>query len=147
MTRPSSFVCRLRHGFQLQIVNRTNQLRIPQVTRFLAEAIEYYKNLPEHPEPDFNLNYGDTEGVGRRLEYALLLSAPNNPITPRECVEAVVDAYSQAHLVQQMVENRRPWDDDVERGESDLREVVAMLDQPGGDLLAMQELFRRPPRC
>jgi hypothetical protein len=60
--------------------------------------------------------------------------------------QAVLAAYSRAHLVRQMLDDLPGWRKKVEEHDGFVREAVGMLDKPGGDLLAMAALIKRPPK-
>jgi hypothetical protein len=92
--------------------------------------------------------YGATAIYGRKDMGRMQLSCPDSePMAVTLWNEAVLAAYSRVHLVKQMLDELPVWRKNVEKDEGFVHEAVGMLNKPGGDLLAMAAMIKRPPRA
>jgi hypothetical protein len=62
-------------------------------------------------------------------------------------VEAVVHGFSYASAIEQLVEQKEDWRARVEREGGYMLELLGLVDQPGGDLLAFASYLQRPIRA
>lgn len=141
--------CDLRHGVKLEIYREPGKLRVSMVGDFLAKAIEHFKHHRDVLGTDrykgrpFCLTF--SRGRGRKAERlaTMQLICPE-VLTAALWTDAVISAYTSVNLVEQMIEDLPAWKQAVAKeGESVfLREVVGLLEKPGGELQAMQMMLR-----
>lgn len=148
MSEANRLVCQLPNGVELTVCKTSKHFTVRYVERFLSQAMVYLKHQADNLKTALYTGpYGVTEMYGRTVAGRMQLSHMNaEPMPVPLWNQAVLAAYSRAHLVRQMLDDLPGWRKNVEEHDGFMREAVGMLDKPGGDLLAMAALIKRPPK-
>lgn len=137
-------VCDLRHGVVLTIRATSERLGIREVAEFLSEAMQHFKLHRDTPKTGRYIDepYSVTVKDGEHPIGTLQLSCPIEEGVPAALwTDAVSDAYADANTVEQMLDDLSLWRQTVGAGNDHLREVLALLDKPRGDLLALAAML------
>jgi hypothetical protein len=141
--------CDLRHGVKLEIYQEPGKLKVQMVGDFLAKGIEHFKHHRDalktgnYKANPFCLTF--SSGRGRNTQRLATMQAVSPSVLMVELwLDAVISGYTSVNSVEQMIERLDMWQKAVAApGESlFLREVVGLLDKPGGDLQAMQMMLK-----
>lgn len=148
MPTPSSdnLIFVLPHGIQLTVWKNVGNLGIRDVAGFLAEALKYFKQYgAESGDGLYDENgYCTTIKRARKNLGSIVLSRQDHTKLPVGLWrEAVVEAYTNANSIEQMLDDLPTWRQATEQDGGRLREIVEMLDMPDGDLLAFAAMFER----
>lgn len=139
----------LRHGIQLAVWNSSGRMTIKDLADFLAEAMRHFKNQRDDPKTGAYTGppYRETAHAKQKILGTMQLSYPAGPIEQFRTValwtEAVIDAYSNANTVEQMLEQLPAYRQAADKEGGWIREVVGLLVKPGGDLQAMEVMMKR----
>ena len=145
MKDSSVIFCNLRHGVKLTVWNTSKHMNIRAVGDFLAKALEHFKHHRDVLKTDRYTagNYSGPAMAGRRVLGSIQLMCRNEEgLTAALWTDVVISAYSSVNTVEQMLEELPVWQKAVEKEDGYLREVVGMLEKPGGDLLAMAAMIK-----
>jgi len=140
--------CVLRHGVKLEIYSEPGKLNVQMVGDFLAKAMEHFKHHRDVLKTDrykgkpFCQTFSGRGRKAARLA-TMQLTCPEI-LTAALWTDAVISAYTTVNTVEQMVEGLAMWREAVARdGQSPFtREVVGVLDKPGGDLKGMEMMLK-----
>ena len=141
--------CDLRHGVKLEIYSEPGKLKVQMVGDFLAKAMEHFKHHRDVLKTDrykgnpFCQTFSSGRGRKATKLATMQLRCPE-VLTAALWTDATINAYTTVNTVEQMVEGLAMWREAVARdGQSPfLREVVGVLDKPGGDLKAMEMILK-----
>jgi hypothetical protein len=141
--------CDLRHGVRLEVYSEPGKLKIQMVGDFLVEAMEHFKHhrdvlkVGPYKGRPFCLTFSNGRGRKAQRLATMQLSCPV-VLTADLWVDSVISGYTSVNSVEQMVERLAMWQQAIARdGQSlFLREVVGLLDKPGGDLRALQMMLK-----
>ena len=140
-------VCDLRHGIQLSIYRESGPFKVQMVGDFLAKAREYFGRLKMEPYKGNpycqTFQNGSTRLATMHLTYRSEEGAPPF-MSARLWTNAVNCAATSVHALEGMIERLEVWKQAVvEQNPSPfLRGAIGLLDQPGGDLRAMQMMLK-----
>jgi hypothetical protein len=146
--------CDLRHGVRLEVYSEPGKLKIQMVGDFLAKAMEHFKHHRDVLKTDryrggpfcltFSIGRGKKKEPLATMQLLHRLKDGEPPLKAALWTDAVISAYSTVNSVEQMVERLATWQQAVARdGQSPfLREVVGLLDKPGGELKAMEMMLK-----
>ena len=139
-------VINLRHAVALSLWNTSGQLDIHDVAFFLSEAVRHFKyhrdELKSDPYPGGSF---ETQlKTGRRVRGFVQLSRSGvHPLATAAWADAVIDAYTKANTVEQMLEDLPAIKQAASGSSAEFRELIGLLGDPGGDLLALATMFNR----
>ena len=141
-------ICDLRHGVKLEVYSEPGKLKIQIVGDFLAKAMAHFKHQRDVLKTDrytgnpFCLTFKNGRGRKAANIATLQVTCPQI-LTAALWTDAVISGYTSVNTVEQMAEELSMWKEAVAReGQSQfLRDVVAMLEERGGDLRAMQAML------
>lgn len=139
------FECELKHGIRLSIDNAAKG-SLPGVADFLATAIGHFKKERDELKTQLYAG-GPYRGYlvkGRRIIGNCTLSHPGDAsgkyLTADEWTTSVINAYTNADTLQQMIQELQAY----KAGASGwVSEVLELLDKPNGEFLALAAMIRR----
>ncbi|MBX3396764.1 MAG: hypothetical protein KF841_15510 [Phycisphaerae bacterium] len=139
-------VINLQHGILLSMWNTSGKLDVHDTAFFLSEAVLHFKNhrdeLKSDPYPGGSF---ETQlKTGRQVRGFLQLFRPGtHPLSIAAWGDAVIDAYTKANTVEQMLEDLPTIQQAASGSSAEFRELIARLSNPGGDLLLLAAMFKR----
>jgi hypothetical protein len=149
MAAQNELTYELLHGIQLTVWNTSRRMTITAVADFLAEAMRHFKHHRDDLKADLY-----TEGAYRRtvtdrrkvlgtMQLSYSAGQGERFLTAALWTEAVIDAYTNANQVEQMIEELPAYRKAAEKDGGWLDEVVGLLEKPGGDLQAMEVMMKK----
>jgi hypothetical protein len=145
---PETFDCELLHGVKLTIEN-PSKAALRSVADFLAQAMAHFK---EHRDVQKTAEYSDGPYSGplikrRRWVGSCTLSHPGDErgtfLTAASWTDAVIKAYVNADTLQQMIANLPAYEKAAAQEGGWVRDVLALLDRPNGQLQALAAMILR----
>jgi len=140
-------VCELRHGIQLVVEHIYNVVSIKEVVVFLAEAQTYIQQHRQNPEIDFVTEGWFALSCRRNRRNVgmchLFHDGEDKKLYPKLelWIEAIMVGHCGATSIVEMLEHLQEWRQwDIKTGGACI-EVMELLAQPTGDILALQRLL------
>jgi hypothetical protein len=133
-------IAELKHGIQFGIWNPMGNISISDVEDFLNDALTEFK---EQRRRIVKYRYAMLPWGNGLTDRGLFQLSCAKRLAATYWVQAIAEAYSCATTVQQMQGSINDWKDAATRDGGELREVIDMVEKPGGDLFAFFTLVKR----
>jgi len=123
-------------------------VEIEEIWDFLTDAVNHFKY---HRDKLKEVQYSggpfrkDVESVGK-IWGACEISCAKEGQTAAAFVEAVIHAYTSAHMIVDLVNQHRAWEKIAKKEGGYVKELYDMIFMPNGQLLALKAELARPVR-
>jgi hypothetical protein len=151
MNEQDGIFCDLRYGVKLEIYNHPGKLTIQMVDDFLGHALDHFKHHTDvlktgvYRGNPFCRTFKEGNSSLATMQLSHPRKADEPALTAELWTDAVGDGYTSVYALQDIISNLDMWKESVAKGEVStfMQEVVGMVDEPGGDLPAMQVLMKQ----
>ena len=134
--------CEFKHEVRLTITNDSDELTVSEVVEFLNEAIQHFRKRGGRKSTEAYAEDGYRSEIGPE-DMLELTHIGKEPLSVGLWTDALIDAVSVADSVEQMANELPMFREHDETTGGSMREILALFDQPGGDLLALVEVNKR----
>lgn len=140
------FECPIKHGVWIEVQADPVAVGVGDVAGGLAEILRHFKEqrdvrrVETYPRPSYFLSIVD----GKKTLGGIQLSSRDNPrLATALWVDAASSAYATANTVEQMIEKHAAWSGAAAEEGGALGAVLRLLQEPNGQLRAVEAMFRR----
>ncbi len=120
-------------------------VNIQAIANFLSGAVEHFKGI-RSSENGLYEGGPYCEKVRNRpklFSSMQLASTCEGGLTAVQWTDAVINAYVNAHQIEQIIASLSDWQEAGKHRESWLRDIVEMVSKPGGELRALEQMMQR----